>query len=385
MSVMSASTTSPISAAAPGSTVVRVASGRDALGAADLEQLCRATGAPVTAGPLWWRAASDAEPAWTPVLLRAERDGELVGVLPLGVRRVLGVTTVRLASAGRADHARLPAYDGAAAQVLADALVHLLATRRPWRLALDQLPADDRVIAALAARLPVRVLPGTPCPYVDLAHDVPLSAQLSKNGRSNLRNGRNRLDTDGRQARASWTVGLDALALLPEAQALRRARDHAVGRSSQLDTRAGLAFHTAVATGLAGRGKLESLRYEVDGELAGYIMLARDGEVLRVWDGRVAPGYERYGLGWLTHCEVLEHALADPGVVRLDWLLGEQENKQRSATGSADAVHVRAESARWLAEAERRVAGVRGRLLVRARSLVPPERRAAARRLLLRG
>ncbi|MCW2665198.1 MAG: hypothetical protein JWN57_160, partial [Frankiales bacterium] len=59
---------------------VQVLRGTDALAALpELADLCVATGCPVTAGPLWWRAAADAAgPAWSPVLVRVLRAGRPV-------------------------------------------------------------------------------------------------------------------------------------------------------------------------------------------------------------------------------------------------------------------------------------------------------------------
>ncbi len=364
--------------------VVRVDRGPGALAAADLEELCAATAVPLPAGPVWWRAAVLAEPGWEPLVVRAERGGELLGALPLAVRRGRLVHGVRLAGGPHADHARLPLREPAAAAVLAGALVEALGRRRPWRLALEQLPADDPVVQALAERLALRVRPGTPCPYVDLDHDRALPAQLSRNGKRNRRNARNRLVADGRVVVERWVRDDEVLTLLPALQELRRRRDHALGRASELDDPGGRAFHEQVARGLSARGALEALVTSVDGELAAYVLLARDGDVLRVWCGRVAPGLERYGLGWLSHCAVLEHALADPGVARLDWLRGDQESKQRSATGATDPVVVVGWSSGALGAADRVLARVASSVLVAARQRVAPEDRARWRAALRR-
>jgi hypothetical protein len=366
---------------------VQVLRGTDALAALpELVDLCVATGCPVTAGPLWWRAAADAAgPAWSPVLVRVLRAGRPVAAAPLSVRRAaLGLRLIRSMSHARADHARLPAVDPAAAEALATALARMLARPGPWRLELDQLPEGDPVVAALGRLVALRTQPGTGCPEMLLDRAASLQSALSVNGRKSLRRGRNRLATDGRTAQMRWLRGDQALAALPEVQELRRARDHALSRASEMDDPASRGFHTTVTTGLVAAGQLELLRCEVDGALAAYAVVLLDGPVLRVWDGRVAPGHERYGLGWLADVEVLDRAHRDPSVVRVDWMRGEQESKLRSATGTVRPVSVIATSGPWLDRGERWAQAVHHQALQTARRLVPPERRHAVRAALQR-
>ena len=355
---------------------------------ASVEPLLQATWAPVTAWPAWLSAAARADTGWTPVLLVVQRGDVVVGAAALSVRRRRGVVSVQLLGSGRADHARLPAHDNGACEALADAVVGLLSSYRVWRVRLDQLPPDEALGLALASRLGLRCQSGVGCPVTDVDHDAPLASLLSVNGRKSLRRGTNRLAADGRTTAVSWRSGQDVVRDLPEVQELRRERDHALGRASEMDDQAAQGFHTDVATALAADGRLELLRYEVDGVLAAYALVIADdlpvGQVLRIWDGRVATGYDRYGIGWLADVVVLERAHADRSVHQVDWMRGEQENKQRSATIVVSSIVLRGESARWLRQWDSLCTRVRDNVLTAARRMVPPERRHRLRALLTR-
>lgn len=358
--------------------------GLPALSDPDLHELATRTHAPATAGPVWWLAAAAARPAWQPVVVRVESEAGLLAAAVLARRRRAGVLSHQGIAHGLADHAALPAVDGEAAALLARAVGQVLARSRGWRLELEQLPAQDPALLALVQQLAGRLTVTTACPYVELDPARTLPEQLSRNGRRNLRNARNRLTTDGRTLEVRWVQGPNALRDLPQLQQLRRDREHALGRGSELDDRAGRRFHEQVARGLAERGQLEALHLVLDGALAAYALTARDGDTLRVWDGRVAPGHERYGLGWVSQCEVLARALATPGVARLDWMRGEQESKQRSATGTALTAGVTAWSSPGLATGEQALRRVGAKAAGLARAVVPPERRSSVRRLLSR-
>ena len=355
---------------------------------AALEPFLQMAGAPVTARSAWLIAAARAEVGREPVLLAVWRDDACVAAACLSVRRRWGTTSVELMGSGRADHARLPAQDSAAAQALADAIVDLLHGFRTWRLRLTQLPPDDSVSLALSSRIVLRSDDGVGCPVTEVNHDVPLAGQLSVNGRKSVRKFTNRLEADGHQAVASWVTGNATLRVLPEIQELRKARDHAVGRASEMDDPTARGFHTELVTAYAGDNRLELLRYHVDSVLAAYAIVViddlPDGRVLRVWDGRVASGYERYGVGWLTAVAVFERALADHSVRQIDWMRGEHENKQRIATGVLNSVVLAGESAPWLTRWDALSRLATETVLGAARRLVPPEKRYRLRALVTR-
>ena len=364
---------------------VERSTGLDALVALDrLDGLWARTSTPVTGRAAWLRAAAEADPRWTPLLLVVARDGEPVAAAPLAVRTERGVRTVRMLDLGHADHARLPADDDLAAAALGRALLAELRSGGAWRLDLQQLPPDDAVIGWLGSALALRVEPGAGCPLAVVDPAVPLPSQLSANGRKSLRGGRNRLAADGRVLTVQWLRGPSVLTELPALQELRRDRDHAVGRASEMDDPAGRAFHTGLVQALVARDEVELLMMHVDGVLAAFDLMVRDGDTLRVFDGRVAPGNERYGVGWLAHVEVLDRVHRDPALRAVDWLRGEQENKQRGGAVVVPAVSVQAEAAPWVRAADRAAARVRGGFLDVMRSLVPPERRHAVRGLLRR-
>lgn len=336
---------------------------------------------PLPARPTWLRLAAD--PLWEPLLVMGRRSGSPVAAAALCSRTQRGVTTVRLLGQGACDSGRMPALDHEAADALVSAIQGLLSGAGRWRLHLTQLPADDAVVVELARRVGGELGAGTGCPLAELDHARPLLDQVSRNGKKSANRSRNLVSRDGHVLTSRWVTGAEAVAALPDLQALRRERDHALGRASDLDTPAGSALHTGLVE--AFREDTDIVVLELDGKLAAYTIGVRDGDLLRVWDGRVAVGHERWGLGWLADLALLERAHADPSLRGVDWMRGEQENKLRSATTVVPAVRLLAFSspavARWCTAQERAVEV----LAQGARRVVGPSSRAAVRRLVSRG
>jgi CelD/BcsL family acetyltransferase involved in cellulose biosynthesis len=364
-------------------SVTRVV-GPDTLARLDsLTELCAQVDAPVTATPIWWRAAIESDLAERPMLIVVNRDERPVAVAPLETRTRGRIVDVELLATPFTDQARLPAVDGAAAQALAGEVAAFLAEQPGWRLRLCQLPPDDPVLAALAGHIPLELTAGVPCPTTVLDHGVPLDAQLRRNSRKVLRRCRNRMVREGLDLQMRWLGGAHALRLLPQLQELHRRRDHHQGRASDLDSRAGHGFHTRVLTELLTQGRAEVLWCTVNGHLAAYDIVIRDGEVLRVWDGRIDSRYEPYSLGWLAAVEVLERAHAQS--LHVDWMRGEQLSKLRSANGRVECVGAHAWSSPWVRRRTAASARVASGAAALARHLVPPARRAAIRESVLRG
>jgi CelD/BcsL family acetyltransferase involved in cellulose biosynthesis len=345
------------------------------------EGLFEDTRTPVCARAVWLSTWFETHPAAQPLAVAVENGGLLAGLGVFAVTRRGPLRTVTLAGAGPSDYGRLPVRDGRAAAALAEGIADLLrAVRRPWRLRLAQLPHGDPVAAALAAALPgARLVPGQGCPQLAFGPHRALDRHMSANARRAARQSRSRLARAGVAVRIERARDPDAVRrLLPGVIALRRRRDHAVGRRSDLDDEAGRLFYIRVVCRLADAGAVDLPTLWLDDRLAAYALGLRDGATCRSWDGRISPDWPYLSLGPVLRAEWISALLAEPGVAGIDWMRGELRHKMQVATHVIGAQHLLAESSRLVGGAQRRVAGLR-----RAARRVTPER--VRRRMRLRG
>lgn len=278
---------------------------------------------PLTSRRPWLSAWVRAYPAYEPWATCAWESDELVGACLLGLRRVgPGVEVVALGQ-GRNDRTRLPVLDGAVADALAERVAATMRRcPRPWSLHIEQLPVDDPFGAALAAHLPAAVLlPGGSVPGVRFGDHLAPEDHLSKNLRRQLQKSRNRITTDGLRAEIEFTRLRPTLAAhLDEIEAVHRARDHAVGRVSDIDDDAARALWRGVITAHIARDEVEIATLRLDGALSAYVISFLDHTTYRVFDGRFETQWSRYSPGRLLEVETLGRALADPRFDRLDWM-----------------------------------------------------------------
>jgi CelD/BcsL family acetyltransferase involved in cellulose biosynthesis len=279
------------------------------------------------------------------------------------------------------DRTCLPARDPAAAQALAEAVAGSSRSwRRPWRVRLEQLPLADPVAQLLAARLPGgAVVEGDACAVLDFDQGRDADTYERKSFRRNLRGGRNRLDRDGRE----WTIRRidDPLAIeaaLDDILALRRARDHNLGRRSDVDDLAGERRWRELVRAHASAGGAEVVELSVDGALGAYAIAFLDRGRYRLWDARIASDLRRYNLGHLVAQELLHSALVHEDIDELDLGRGAQEDKRMLASRLEERSDLVAASSAWA----RLILDAPGRLRWRAaqfKNRHPPLRRAWAR------
>ena len=253
---------------------------------------------------------------------------------PLAVRSSRRRTQVQLLGGHSADHARLPAVDGRSARELGELVAgHLEQLSSPWHLRLEHLPAHDPVAQRLAELLPGsrwRVAPELASPYVLLLPGATVDDYLGRAARKSRRRTCRAFAAAG--GRVSHTGDPDRVAaLLPELARVRRARDHRLGRVSDLDSSDGLAFWTSVLIDHAHSGELEVATAYVGGRLVAYDVVLLDGPADRLWDGRVAPEAESLSVGRLLQDVALARAI-DRGSAELDLLRGVTPAKLRLAT-----------------------------------------------------
>ena len=292
-----------------------------------VDDLLARTDAPISARRPWWDAWAEAfdEVPW--LLTEPGPDASLSAAAPLVRRsgsqrrgRRPARTDVVLLGHGTSDFARLPAIDGAAAEALAERIVaELDALEGPWRLRLEHLPPGDPTALHLARLLPVSrwTVPwDRASPYLRLAPDAALEDFYSSSGRKKMRRTRRAFERAGGTVR-HITDGDQIAALLPTLATLRRERDHAQDRRSDLDDPRYHAFWSSLVTTLSAAGEAEVALAEVDGDAVAYDIGLLDGPAYRVWDGRIATRAEELSPGRVLRDADLERAL-ELGCAELD-------------------------------------------------------------------
>lgn len=296
--------------------------------------------APCTARPEWlqeWEQAHSRWSAWA-VLVRANTD--VTGAALLASRwRGPWLEVVALGH-GQSDYAELPAVDENSANLLATGLARALRSLpRPWRLRLEQLPADNLVLTRLAALLPTaRLRPGDGCPVIDLHADPATTIGLpggrsARADRTGLRRARNKLTADAVVSELVRTRDPgEVMQLLPEVESLHRARDRQLRRNSDLDDAGALRFWRSVLTAAARRGELEVVMLRLDGRLAAQIVAFLDGAVYRAWEVRTDPAGLRYSAGHLLRAQLVDQLRDEGGWQEFDWMRGVEPYKLTSST-----------------------------------------------------
>jgi CelD/BcsL family acetyltransferase involved in cellulose biosynthesis len=295
------------------------------------DALCLQTRIPVTARRLWLQAWADSYTDWEPWVVAVYDGDDLVACAPLARRRSGPLTRVVGMGHGPTDDFRLPARDAAAAAQLAESIVTSLTAS--WLLILDQVPATDAGVAALATRLPdAQLRPGEGMPVVRIT-ERDESHYLSKNTRKALAKIRNKLAAAGIEPEIRWETDPASIrAALPELSRVHQARDHALGRrSDHADPRAAAFFETVIGRH-ADAGAVELLTVRMRDELAAYVCAFRDGTALRSWDNRLAPEWADYSAGRIANTEALLRVVRSPDLDELDWMQGEEPYKLQSAT-----------------------------------------------------
>ncbi|MGE3358762.1 MAG: GNAT family N-acetyltransferase [Acidimicrobiia bacterium] len=321
-----------------------------------LAPLLRDLGAPVAARPPWLLAWSSARTDWEPLTflvrrsararieaaaLLAQRDGEVtslvalgdgpIAVAPLFARSTAGARTL---AAGVAEH--LDGLDG------------------PWELRIGQLPAHSPLTGALVDAVSgAELLAVEPVPSLVFGPDRSLAPMLSSNMSRQLRRARHRLDADGRTMLLDTLAGERSVrAILPVLRTIHLERDHAAGRSSDLDDHSLRRFWEEVVLAHAGTGELEVTTLAIDDDIAAYVIGFVDAAAYRVFDGHFDSRFARYSPGRLVEATVIERAMARPELTELDWMAGVAAEKLLAANALVDRVELIARSPRLPADAD---------------------------------
>lgn len=155
----------------------------------ELDSLLSAVDAPVCARRLWLTVWVDSFVEFTPWTMWVREDGELQAVALLAERTRAGHSEIVGLGHGPSDYARLPTRSAEGAERLSEALADALqARRRPWRLRVDGLPAEDPVATALTQRLrQACVVRSEAAPRLFLRPDRSIESVMNAKDRRSLR------------------------------------------------------------------------------------------------------------------------------------------------------------------------------------------------------
>ena len=293
---------------------------------ADLAELHADLELPLTARMRWLQTWADVREDWTPLsIVVRERGGHVHGAALLAYhdtgsyRQVVAMGHDLMAST------RLATRSERAAKALATGIVDQLATvDEPWCLELRQLPESTPVGRLLAQRLPnAQLASDLFVPKVDLRVASSADGLLSKNMTRQLRKARNRIETDGLEMNISFArTEPEIRVLLPHLEQIHDERDHASGRSSDLDDPVIGELWRRLVLNHAKSGQVEVATLSLDETIVAFVITFVDHSAHRVFDGHFSTDHARYSPGRLVEFAVLERAFADPNVTELDWMAG---------------------------------------------------------------
>ena len=286
----------------------------------------------------WLQVWSSIETSWTPwaVVIRERESGRLNGVALLAQRLTDEGRELVAMGHGPFGSTRLAVRDLVTAQVMAQEIADYIgALSEPWTLTLDNLGDDDLVAPLLLELLPnARTSPVPSVPFVDLTPFRHGADPHTQNMRRQLRKAENRLATDGLRveiqlARSEPEIRM----LLPHLERIHIDRDHAAGRTSDLDDPAVRELWRQLILDHTVGDQIEVATLGIDGVLAAYVIGIRDGKTYRVFDGHFETRWARYSPGRLIEDGVLRRLIAEGRYESIDWMLGVAPEKILIATG----------------------------------------------------
>jgi CelD/BcsL family acetyltransferase involved in cellulose biosynthesis len=278
----------------------------------------------------WWRHFGDGRQL---VVAAAHRDGRLVGVLPLCVRRRSGVRVAEFLSGHESALADLLLAPGEPAETGAA----LLAAARPGFDAVDLfgLPGES-ALARTAGDDALTLIERVAAPYMTMPEgfEARYVERTSSKTRNTHRRRRKQLDALGdvrfRVARAPEELE----PALAEAQRLHALRWEGRPDQSEFTSERGRPFHLAAIRRLAPLDTVRIVLCELDGvAIAHHYYFALEGRMI-VHCLAFDPAYQEVSVGLTTNLETLRAASAE-GLTTVEFLGGDERYKLELADGMA--------------------------------------------------
>jgi len=262
---------------------------------------------------VWWRRqATDKTHA---VTLAAYRDTQLVGLLPLALRR--GRSGLRVARVAGVDWAWSDGVLAAAGDriEIARSLIESLAGTPYDVLCFDGLRTDS----AVSSVCDLRTISLLPVPLVDLAEtwEETFTNLMSKRSRDKLASKWRRFEREHSVTRVVHRDAAAISAAFPDYVRVHRARWSSLEMArhvrdvSPLADDVGVVFARYALCGLADDGVGRLLVIEADGVPVAFRQYAVIGDVLHGDRNEFDPAYARYSLGLLAIASAFEDAIAD--------------------------------------------------------------------------
>lgn len=293
----------------------------------DIDELNQDLGMPLMASFPWLSHWAESFPQWSPLMVevRSVQTEQLMACALLATDQRPEGTTIVAMGHGSSLFAGLPARNNDSAQALAQGIVQALdELPAPWSVDLEQLPEMDPVLLHLVEQLDHgQALPELRIPRVVFSTSHNVDDVLTKSKRKQLRRAKGRIEKEG----IDMTIGFDrGLALtselIDEVEAVHVSRDRHARRNSDLDRPAEREFWRRVVEGGTGEWEVEIATLRLDGELAAYAIALLDGDVYRIYDGRMSTEHQHYSPGRIVEAAALSRAMGDPRFAVLDWMSG---------------------------------------------------------------
>jgi diguanylate cyclase (GGDEF)-like protein len=330
----------------------------------EIVELNQQLGVPLMASWPWLQHWCDSFSAWTPLLIgvRATDNGRLKGVALLATsQRAEGTAIVAMGNSSSLCTV-LQAVDEGAADALAAAVAQYLdGLSGAWSLDFEQLHDLDRTMLGLVDRLDhAQLLPELRVPRVMFSGDNRLDLVLSKSMQKQLRRARTKIENAGLDMTIAFDRGRAITPeLIDEVEAVHVMRDRVSRRQSDLDRPAEREFwRRVVEGGFEGQWEVEIASLRFDGQLAAYVVALLDGDVYRVYDGRMNSDWSSYSPGRLIEAAALNRALQDSRFTLLDWMSGVAAEKLLVANTAEGRARLVATSGSRYLRPERKVSKV---------------------------
>lgn len=316
-------------------TTARSWSGPEALAdarSAGLDDLLRASGAPVGARLPWLTAIADCDDVEPWVVGLEDGEGRLVAAAVLGRRQVRGGWRVTGLGHGTSDRTWLAVREADLAPRLAAAIDDgLEGLDGEWVLLLEQLPGDDPVGEVMLASLRnAQRHDGDGCPLLRFDGDRDPASHLSKSTRGNFRNARNRMERDGHEPSFGHLRDPDEIVgLLPRLEEIHRQQDAFLNRRTRFEDPVWACTWRRIVEDHAGRGELELNVLRVGDRVDAYSICFLDGPVYRYWNIAYDPDLREYSPGSTLWVATVQHVLEATDCDVFDFMRGEESYKLR--------------------------------------------------------
>ncbi|MFW2381887.1 MAG: GNAT family N-acetyltransferase [Acidimicrobiales bacterium] len=328
----------------------------------DIRELNKALESPLMASYNWLETWFESFPHWTPMMVevRSAESAELMACAFFATIERAEGTAIVAAGHGSSQfsmmQSRTPEASAALASAISSALNDIPGA---WSLELEQVADSDHTLAHLVDELEqAQTLPELRIPRVafSTAHDV--NEVLSKSMRKQLRRAQKKITNDGRVLSISFDRGKAITPeLIDEVEAVHISRDRHARRHSDLDRPAEREFWRQVCEAPPARWEVEIASLRLDGKLAAYVVALLDGNVYRVYDGRMNTEFQEYSPGRLIEAAALARAIADDRYAVLDWMNGVAAEKLLTANMSEGRARLVATSAvRYLGDSPKAIA-----------------------------